>query len=126
MTQDTPGAPPTWTPPAGNDTAGVKNQRRRPRRRVLKEGKVIFGQNHSIVDRTIDNESEGGAHIRIVSSKDVPEEFYLVEASRGIIHKAEVAWRSATNMGVRLLGPLEDATAGEAFLRRFRRGSSTA
>ena len=108
--------------PAENDAANGKNQRRSPRRRVLKEGKAIFGQNHSIVDCIIDNESDGGAHIRIANSQGVPQEFYLAEASRGVIHKAEIAWRTTTSIGVRLLGPLEDAAARAAFMRRFQRG----
>jgi hypothetical protein len=89
---------------------------------VLKEGKLIFGQGHAVIDCTIDNMSEGGAHIRITSSHGVPQEFYLAEASRGVIHRAEVAWRTTTGMGLRLLGPLEDAAARAAFLRKFRRG----
>ena len=108
--------------PAENDAANGKNQRQRPRRRVLKEGKAIFGQAHSIVDCIIDNESEGGAHIRIANSQGVPQEFYLVEASRGVIHRAEIAWRTTTSIGVKLLGPLKDVAAREAMLRRFRRG----
>jgi hypothetical protein len=83
---------------------------------------VIFGKSQSVVDVTIDNMSEGGAHIRMLSSHGLPGEFYLAEASRGIIHRAEVAWRTATGMGLRLLGPLEDVAAREAFLRKFRRG----
>ena len=108
--------------PGEQATKSPKDNRRSPRRRVLKEGKLIFGQGHSVVDCTIDNMSHGGAHIRLVSSHGVPQEFYLAEASRGIIHKAEVAWRSTTGIGLRLLGPLEDAAAREAFLRKFRRG----
>ena len=93
-----------------------------PRRRVLKEGKLLFGHGHSVVDCIIDNVSDGGAHIRITSSHGVPQDFYLVEASRGIIHKAEVAWRTTTGIGLRILGPLEDAAARQALLRKFRRG----
>jgi hypothetical protein len=100
---------------------GKAEHRKSPRRRVLKEGKVIFGKAQSIVDVTIDNMSEGGAHIRMLSSHGLPGEFYLAEASRGIIHRAEVAWRTATGMGLRLMGPLEDVAAREAFLRKFRR-----
>lgn len=99
-----------------------KNQRKTPRRRVLKEGKLIYGQSQAVVDCTIDNMSDGGAHIRMTSSHGVPEEFYLVEAARGVIHRAEVAWRTTTGMGLRLLGPLEDAAARAAFMRKFKRG----
>jgi len=121
MTQGAPTAPLAANALAGRSTQDPKNQRRSPRRRVLKEGKLIFGQGHSVVDCTIDNQSDGGAHIRITSSHGVPEDFYLVEANRGIIHKAEVAWRTTTGMGLRILGPLADAAAREALLRKFRR-----
>ena len=51
----------------------------------------------------------------------MPQDFYLVEANRGIIHKAEVAWRTTAGIGLKILGPLEDAAAREALLRKFRR-----
>ena len=76
-----------------------------------------------MVDCTIDNQSDGGAHIRITSTHGVPEDFYLVEANRGIIHKAEVAWRTTTGMGLRILGPLEDVEERHALLRKFRRNT---
>jgi hypothetical protein len=98
------------------------NYRNSPRRRVLKDGKVIFGQAQSVVDCTIDNVSEGGAHIRVSSSHGLPQEFYLVETTRAVIHKVEVAWRTTTGLGLRIVGPVEDAAAREAFLRKFRRG----
>ena len=121
MTQDIPAAPTATPSPAGNAIQDPKNQRRSQRRRVLKEGKLIFGKAHSVVDCVIDNMSEGGAHVRINSSHGVPQDFYLVEANRGIIHKAEVAWRTTTGIGLKILGPLEDAAAREALLRKFRR-----
>ena len=121
MTQDTPGAPSATPAPGANAAQESKNQRRSQRRRVLKEGKLIFGKAHSVVDCIIDNVSEGGAHVRITSSHGVPQDFYLVEANRGIIHKAEVAWRTTTGIGLKILGPLEDAAAREALLRKFRR-----
>ena len=107
--------------PSG-DAQEQKTQRKTPRRRVLKEGKVVFGLAQSVVDCTIDNMSDGGAHIRVTSSHGVPEDFYLVEATRGIIHKAEVAWRTTTGLGLRIVGPLEDAQARAALMRKFRRG----
>jgi hypothetical protein len=126
MTQNTPNAPPAAHATAGQPATAQpvqdpKNQRRSPRRRVLKEGKLIFGKAHSVVDCVIDNESQGGAHVRITSSHGVPQDFYLVEANRGIIHKAEIAWRTPAGLGLKILGPLEDAAAREALLRKFRR-----
>jgi hypothetical protein len=120
MTQ-TPDAPEMVAPARAPGPKTGKEQRKSPRRRVYKEGKLVFGKAHCIVDCTIDNMSEGGAHVRVTSSHGVPGDFYLVEASRGIIHKAEVAWRTTTGIGLRLLGPLEDVAAREALLRKFRR-----
>jgi hypothetical protein len=111
-------------PGAGEATephGGGRNDRKHPRRRVLKDGKVVFGLAQSVVDCTIDNMSEGGAHVRLNSSHGLPQEFYLVEASRGIIHRAEVAWRTTTGLGLKLLGPLEDVAARHALLRKFKR-----
>jgi hypothetical protein len=122
MTQESPGGTGGLASKKGQPPAGRKEERKNPRRRVLKEGKVVFGLAHSVVDCTIDNVSDGGAHIRLQSSHGVPEDFYLVEANRGIIHKAEVAWRTTTGMGLRILGPLEDAASRAALLRKFRRG----
>jgi two-component system cell cycle response regulator len=120
MTQHPPGTPAAQ--PLQGDAPSKKDQRKNPRRRVLKEGKLVFGKGQCVVDCTIDYMSDGGAHVRMISSHDVPHDFYLVEANRGIIHKAEVAWRTATGIGLRLLGPLEDVAAREALMRKFRRG----
>jgi hypothetical protein len=122
MTHDAPNPPPAAQAAAGEPTQDPKNQRKSPRRRVLKEGKLIFGKAHLVVDCVIDNMSEGGAHVRITSSHGGPQDFYLVEANRGIIHKAEVAWRTTTGLGLRLVGPLDDAEARAALMRKFRRG----
>ena len=97
------------------------DRRKSPRRRVLKDGKLIFGQGRSVVDCTIDNMSDGGAHVRLSGSHGLPPEFYLAEASRGIVHKAEVAWRTTAGIGLKLLGTLDDAAAREALPRKFRR-----
>ena len=121
MTQENPGAPPGHLSKPKQLPPGRKEDRKNPRRRVLKEGKVVFGQTQAVIDCTIDNQSEGGAHIRLQSSHGLPEDFYLVEANRGIIHKAEVAWRTTTGMGLRILGPIEDASARAALLRKFKR-----
>jgi len=121
MKQDSAGVPTATPSPGGNASQDAKDRRRSRRRRVLKEGKLIFGQGHSVADCVIDNVSEDGAHVRITSSHGVPQDFYLVEANRGIIHKAEVAWRTTTGIGLKILGPLEDAAARDTLLRRFRR-----
>jgi hypothetical protein len=125
MTQDLPGTPPSQPPHQARTAQPLprgKNDRKSVRRRALKEGKLIFGHGHSVVDCVIDNESVGGAHVRVQSSHGMPEEFYLAEATRGIIHRAEVAWRTTTSIGLKILGPLEEVAQSEAFLHKLRRG----
>ena len=73
-----------------------------------------------MVDCTIDNMSEGGAHVRISTTHEVPEEFYLFETTKAVIHRAVVAWRTTTGMGLRILGPLENASARKALMRKLR------
>ena len=58
--------------------------------------------------------------MRVATTHGVPEEFYLVETTKQVIHRAAVAWRSPNGLGLRLLGPLEDTAAREALLRKFR------
>jgi hypothetical protein len=120
MSQHDPAAPAARI--EQNDAPPRKDQRGGSRRRALKEGKLVFGATHSVIDCTIDNISDGGAHVRMSSSQGVPQDLYLVEASRGIIHKAQVSWRTPAGIGLKLLGPIEDAAAREALLRKFRRG----
>jgi hypothetical protein len=118
MSHDSSSAPPV----AHADPAAQPEERRRHRRRrVLKEGKLIFGPNRSTVDCAIDNISEAGAHVRTADPLRVPQDFYLVEATRGLIHKAEVVWRSGSGIGLRIHGALEDAAARETLLKKFRR-----
>jgi hypothetical protein len=116
MTQTAPSVPASPQP-----LGATQERRRQRRRRVLKEGKLIFGATHTIVDCAIDNESGEGAHVRVSSWAGVPADLYLVEASRGVIHKAEVAWRTMGGIGLRISGPLQDSAEREALLRKFRR-----
>jgi hypothetical protein len=102
-------------------TEEVANKRAQPRKRCLKEGKIIFGNGTFVIDCTIDNICETGAHLRFTGTSPLPKEFLLVEPSRNLVHKAEVVRRTARGVGIRLGGLFEDRQAAEAYLRKFRR-----
>lgn len=102
-------------------TQDIANKRSLQRSRCLKEGKIIFGNGTFVVDCTIDNLSETGAHLRVQGSSPLPKEFLLVEPSRSIVHKAEIVRRTQKGIGIRFNGPFEDRQASEAYLRKFRR-----
>jgi hypothetical protein len=102
-------------------TEETANKRSQQRNRCLKEGKIIFGNGTFVVDCTIDNVSETGAHLRVLGSSPLPKEFLLVEPSRNIVHKAEIVRRTPKGVGIRFNGVFEDKQAAEAYLRKFRR-----
>lgn len=99
----------------------VANKRSQQRHRCLKEGKIIFGNGSFVVDCTIDNLSETGAHLRVQGSSPLPKEFLLVEPSRNLVHKAECVRRTSKGIGIKFNGLFEDKQAAEAYLRKFRR-----
>ena len=102
-------------------TEETANRRSQQRTRCLKEGKIIFGNGTFVVDCTIDNISETGAHLRVQGSSPLPKEFLLVEPSRNIVHKAEIMRRTPKGVGIKFNGVFEDKQASEAYLRKFRR-----
>ena len=102
-------------------TEEIPNKRSQQRNRCLKEGKIIFGNGTFVVDCTIDNLSETGAHLRVQGSSPLPKEFLLVEPSRNIVHKAEIVRRTPKGIGVKFNGLFDDKQAAEAYLRKFRR-----
>ena len=97
------------------------NKRSQPRNRCLKEGKIIFGNGTFVVDCTIDNLSDTGAHLRVLGTSPLPREFLLVEPSRNLVHKAEIVRRTQKGVGIKFNGPFEDKQAAESYLRKFRR-----
>jgi hypothetical protein len=102
-------------------TEETANRRSQQRTRCLKEGKIIFGNGTFVVDCTIDNLSETGAHLRVQGSSPLPKEFLLVEPSRNVVHKAEIVRRTQKGLGIKFNGVFEDKQASEAYLRKFRR-----
>ena len=102
-------------------TEETANRRSQQRTRCLKEGKIIFGNGTFVVDCTIDNLSETGAHLRVQGSSPLPKEFLLVESSRNVVHKAEIVRRTQKGLGIKFNGVFEDKQASEAYLRKFRR-----
>ena len=102
-------------------TEETANKRSQQRNRCRKEAKIIFGNGTFVVDCTIDNISETGAHLRVQGSSPLPKEFLLVEPSRNIVHKAEIMRRTPKGVGIKFNGVFEDKQSSEAYLRKFRR-----
>ena len=71
------------------------------RQRVLKDGKILFTNNLSVVDCTIRDLSETGARIICGDQAAVPSEFRFVTLGDNLIRDAKVMWRRGGELGIR-------------------------
>jgi len=91
----------------------MDDKRKTARRRVLKEGKIVFADAMRVIDCTIRDMSPEGARLVIANSVGVPDTFMLYEKSTGTLHPASVVWRQTNALGVKFDGPassIHDAT----------------
>jgi hypothetical protein len=82
----------------------MEERRSTPRRRVLKGGKIVFNDMHSIIDCTVRNLSDGGALLMVTSVIGIPDEFDL-RISDGATYSCRVVRRTGTQIGVEFIQP---------------------
>ena len=83
----------------------MDDKRKVPRRRVLKEGKIVYADGLRVFDCTIRDISENGARLLIANTVGLPDKFQLFEKSSGLLYSASVVWRQANAIGVQFDGP---------------------
>ena len=83
----------------------MDDKRKTPRRRVLKEGKIVFADGLRVIDCTIRDMSEAGARLLIANTLGLPDTFQLYEKSSGLLYPASIAWRQSNAIGVHFKGP---------------------
>ncbi len=83
----------------------MDDKRKVPRRRVLKEGKIVYADGLRVLDCTIRDISENGARLLIANTVGLPDKFQLFEKSSGLLYPASIAWRQANAIGVQFDGP---------------------
>lgn len=78
-----------------------REERRRsaPRRRVLKQGRIVFNNKHSVIDCTVRNFSETGALLLLKSVIGVPDRFEF--EMDGQTRLARVVWKREGQMGIK-------------------------
>jgi len=74
------------------------------RRRVLKEGRVVFNGGCSVINCVISDRSESGARLRVPASTELPNNFGLLFLTEEILFPAEIAWRHQDEIGIRFVG----------------------
>ena len=75
-------------------------QRKHPRHRTLKAGRIVFNQRFSVISCTIRNMSDGGACLQVATSVGVPDDFDLTIEPEAASRHCHVAWRSEQRIGV--------------------------
>jgi two-component system cell cycle response regulator len=97
----------------------MDEKRKVPRRRVLKEGKIVYADGLRVFDCTIRDISSAGARILIASTVGLPDTFQLYEKSSGLLYPATVAWRQSNSLGLQFVGP--PSSINDAANKRYAR-----
>ena len=88
-------------------------QRKHPRHKVLKDGKIISAGMSSVVDVKIRDLSEGGARIQVPAAVDLPEEFGLFITSQEMVYPAVAKWRMGQVTGIAFTGEPRQVSLGK-------------
>ncbi len=97
----------------------MDDKRKVPRRRVLKEGKIVYADAKCVMDCTIRDMSSEGARLLIANTIGIPDSFHLYEKSTGLLYPTSVAWRQSNALGVKFDGP--PTSIHDAVNKRFAR-----
>ena len=83
----------------------MDDRRKSSRRRVLKEGKIVYADGMRLIDCTIRDMSESGARLLVASTVGLPDTFKLYEKSSGLLYPSSISWRQSNAVGVNFDGP---------------------
>ena len=71
-----------------------------PRRRVLKEGRIVLNAGWSLVNCAVRDQSQSGARLRVSLQTALPNTFGLLCVTEGMIYPARTVWRRGDDLGV--------------------------
>jgi len=84
-----------------------------PRKRTLLQGSIVFNDRFSLIKCVVRDLSETGARIAFEHPIDIPPEFHLEIARKGISRRCRVSWSKGKEHGLMFLGaPGKPAYAG--------------
>jgi hypothetical protein len=93
-----------YTLPATHNPATFVERRGSPRRRMLKQARVLLND-RATLDCTIRDMSETGARLVFGAAMQLPETFTLLCVSAETRFDVRVAWRKGLAVGVAFIGP---------------------
>jgi hypothetical protein len=79
-------------------------QRKNPRHRVLKEGKIISSDMNRVINVKIRDLSSAGAGLQIPANTDLPKAFCLLIVSERMLYPAVAKWRKGEIIGIKFVG----------------------
>ncbi len=101
-------------PPTANGQ--VVEKRRHPRRRVLKQARIIFNNRFSVVDCTVRDLSLSGCRIRLQAPLVLPHAFIVAFPLLEVERPARLVWQNELEAGVEFLDPPPPAYTRVAML----------
>ena len=91
-------------------TSQQKQERKEPRRRVLKDGKIVSPTLHGAIDVRIRDLSQSGALIDLPIGTKIPDSFGFLVVSESKIYPAVARWRRGDRAGIEFTGPPKSAS----------------
>jgi hypothetical protein len=91
-------------------TSQQKQERKEPRRRVLKEGKIVSPTLHGAIDVRIRDLSQSGALIDLPIGTKIPDSFGFLVVSESKVYPAIARWRRGERAGIEFTGPPKSAS----------------
>jgi PilZ domain len=82
-----------------------KPNRKAPRRKVLKDGKIVSPDLHGSLDVRIRDLSPSGALIEVPLETELPDTFGFLVVSESKIYPAAKRWRRGNRLGMEFTGP---------------------
>ena len=88
----------------------LEERRHVPRRRALKEAKVVLSDS-TLIDCLMRDLSDVGARLEFSAPTDLPAEFRLLIVSSNLLIPARLEWQRGLSAGAAFTGPPSDAPA---------------
>ena len=82
-----------------------KPNRKAPRRKVLKDGKIVSPTLHGALDVRIRDLSASGALIEVPLATELPSTYGFLVVSESKIYPAATRWRRGNRLGMEFTGP---------------------
>ncbi len=89
--------------PIASGAASGHERRREPRRRVLKEARIIFNNRFSTINAAVRDISASGCRLKLHQSLALPKSFTIAFPSVGLERPARLVWQFEEHVGAEFL-----------------------